>query len=417
MNTVSESRFLPPFLAVGASLVLVCGGLLLLTSTSPWTPRQEAESEPPLPQTTADAAETKVLLDVAFAPAPSMTDLARPGEPAAEDKTASDGATQTAEAEPAAAESVRPAAAEPAQPVTMEATSPEVDEVIAAEVSEVPSPEPVEAEPIAAESMMVSDSEPTAEDAAAAATVTGTVADAPAVATGQPETPIVAETAATADDLGPLLSESQPAAIPAKTVSEDSADTEPATKAASDTRSDNSRGVSEAVNSETATALSPPPPPMPKRKPQIARETTAQTAPRPERPSRPEAQKQDQARTVAAPQAPAQASSGPLAWLPMALAPADKPAPAQPAARLSGAAYSSKVWAALARHKPRAGQRGSATVTFTIGFGGALSSVGIAKSSGNAKIDQLALATVRGAAPFPPPSSGPASFSIRIDFQ
>jgi protein TonB len=100
----------------------------------------------------------------------------------------------------------------------------------------------------------------------------------------------------------------------------------------------------------------------------------------------------------------------------MALAPADKPIAKQPAARLSGAAYSSKVWAALARHKPRAGQNGSATVTFTIGAGGALNGVRIGKSSGNAKIDQLALATVRGAAPFPPPPSGPASFSIRIDF-
>jgi protein TonB len=49
-------------------------------------------------------------------------------------------------------------------------------------------------------------------------------------------------------------------------------------------------------------------------------------------------------------------------------------------------------------------------------MGGSLNSVSIGKSSGNARIDQLALATVRGAAPFPPPPSGPASFTIRIDF-
>ena len=94
----------------------------------------------------------------------------------------------------------------------------------------------------------------------------------------------------------------------------------------------------------------------------------------------------------------------------------DKPVAAQPKARLSGAAYSSNVWAALARHKPRSGQSGSATVVFSIGPNGGLGAVRIGKSSGNSKIDQLALATVRGAAPFPKPPSGPASFSIRIDF-
>jgi protein TonB len=99
----------------------------------------------------------------------------------------------------------------------------------------------------------------------------------------------------------------------------------------------------------------------------------------------------------------------------MALSPADKPVAKEPQ-RLTGPAYSSKVWSALARHKPRAGQNGSATVVFSIGMGGGLNSLSIGKSSGNARIDQLALATVRGAAPFPPPPSGPASFSIRIDF-
>ena len=39
MNPVSESRFLPSFFAVAASLVLVFGGIVLLTSTAPWTPR------------------------------------------------------------------------------------------------------------------------------------------------------------------------------------------------------------------------------------------------------------------------------------------------------------------------------------------------------------------------------------------
>ena len=46
MNPVSESRFLPSFFAVAASLVMVCGGIVLLTSTAPWTPR--ATTEPSL---------------------------------------------------------------------------------------------------------------------------------------------------------------------------------------------------------------------------------------------------------------------------------------------------------------------------------------------------------------------------------
>ncbi len=101
----------------------------------------------------------------------------------------------------------------------------------------------------------------------------------------------------------------------------------------------------------------------------------------------------------------------------MALAPADKPALKVPTARPSGPAYASKVWAALARHKPRAGMRGSATVVFSIGENGGLRGVQVGRSSGNAGIDQLALQTVRSAAPFPPPPSGVAAYTIRIDFQ
>jgi protein TonB len=119
----------------------------------------------------------------------------------------------------------------------------------------------------------------------------------------------------------------------------------------------------------------------------------------------------------------------PQRWRPMALAPADTPTPPKlspPAPKqassggLSAAAHQSKVWSALARHKPRAGQRGSTTVTFAIGASGGLRGARIAKSSGNAKIDQMALATVRNAAPFPPPpslKSGAASYTIRIDFR
>lgn len=121
--------------------------------------------------------------------------------------------------------------------------------------------------------------------------------------------------------------------------------------------------------------------------------------------------------------------TAPQRWRPMALAPADadipatpklsSPAPKDTKPTMSTAAHRSKVWSALARSKPLAGARGSATVTFSIGANGALRGARIAKSSGNAKIDQAALATVRQAGPFPPPpglKSGAASYSIRMDF-
>ena len=101
----------------------------------------------------------------------------------------------------------------------------------------------------------------------------------------------------------------------------------------------------------------------------------------------------------------------------MTLAPADKSALKVPTARPNNAAYGSQVWAALARHKPRAGVRGSATVVFSIGENGGLRGVQVGRSSGNDRIDQLALQTVRSAAPYPPPPSGVATYTIRIVFQ
>jgi protein TonB len=107
----------------------------------------------------------------------------------------------------------------------------------------------------------------------------------------------------------------------------------------------------------------------------------------------------------------------------MGLAPADKPSISltQRQRKKSDAeAYSAKIWSALARKKPNAGQPGSTTVTFAIGPGGALRFVRVSQSSGNAGLDQLALATVRNAAPFPPPpvlKDGTATYTIRIDFR
>jgi periplasmic protein TonB len=107
---------------------------------------------------------------------------------------------------------------------------------------------------------------------------------------------------------------------------------------------------------------------------------------------------------------------------PMGLAPADGPSipltQGQPK-QLGAGDYSSKIWSALARKKPNAGERGSTTVTFAIGPAGALRFVRVSQSSGNVRLDQLALATVRNAAPFPPPPvlrDGTTAYTTRIDF-
>ena len=151
--------------------------------------------------------------------------------------------------------------------------------------------------------------------------------------------------------------------------------------------------------------------------------------PRPERAPRAQlkkappklAAKEKPAPTLAAKPSPRQTERSQVT--PMGLAPADKPSigltQGQPKKPDAGS-YSSKVWSALARKKPNAGQRGSTTVTFAIGPGGALRFVRVSQSSGNARLDELALATVRNAAPFPPPpilKDGADAYTIRIDFR
>jgi periplasmic protein TonB len=96
---------------------------------------------------------------------------------------------------------------------------------------------------------------------------------------------------------------------------------------------------------------------------------------------------------------------------PMGLAPSNTP---------SGTTYDARVWASLARHKPRVGQSGSTMVSFVVGPNGGLRSLRVSGSSGNPRLDQLALATVRNAAPFPPVPqnrAGAQSYTIRIYFR
>lgn len=79
--------------------------------------------------------------------------------------------------------------------------------------------------------------------------------------------------------------------------------------------------------------------------------------------------------------------------------------------------YLGRVIAQLHRAKPAGtGQQGRAIVRFTIQRSGAVAGIGLAASSGNAAIDQAALAMVRRAAPFPPlpPEFGPASMPLTV---
>src|SRR5262245_31104898 len=97
MNPGSESSSLPSFLAVVASLVLVCGGLLLLTSTAPWSSRPDAASEAAAPAAADAAPETAPPATVAFAPPSDNESL--PTRAETEETDRGDG-TQVAEAQP-----------------------------------------------------------------------------------------------------------------------------------------------------------------------------------------------------------------------------------------------------------------------------------------------------------------------------
>ena len=430
---MAEHRFFQTFMTVGASMMLVGGSLVLLTSTAPFTSPPEA-TEPSTP----DSARVSV----------ATLDLSRPSPPV--EPTVDPGDTVTAASEPEAAVTDEAAVTElpaaddnsvaslggPAAPEAIEAGQEDTaegmaatDEVAEAEPAATPEPDgaitdtaSAEAEPAA-----TPETDGTTTDAASAEPATTPepdVAVAPvapenstvdAQTNAAPAEPVaVAEekTNAASDQIGEILT-----ALPPRTIASDS---------------------SGAATGKVAKLLAATPPaPTPKdANPDVAVVTPAPPLPRHKPEEEPQAETvaalpapQEKPAKTAKPAAPAAAPEQTIArreatephakskWQPMGLAPADKPAIAPvPTARPTSAAYSSKVWSALARHKPRAGQSGSALVMFAIGENGGLRGLRIGRSSGNARIDQLALATVRGAAPFPPPPSGTASYSIRIDF-
>lgn len=82
----------------------------------------------------------------------------------------------------------------------------------------------------------------------------------------------------------------------------------------------------------------------------------------------------------------------------------------------AAAAYPSLVNGQIARTRRESSNlTGTAVVSFTVSTSGTLAGLGIARSSGNSKLDRIALDHIRRAAPFPaPPAGAQRSFSVAI---
>jgi periplasmic protein TonB len=77
--------------------------------------------------------------------------------------------------------------------------------------------------------------------------------------------------------------------------------------------------------------------------------------------------------------------------------------------------YAAHVRARVAANKPPGGGlRGTATVSFGVTTSGGLAYASVARSSGSAALDQLAVAAVRGSAPFPTPPAGATAAQLQF---
>ena len=81
--------------------------------------------------------------------------------------------------------------------------------------------------------------------------------------------------------------------------------------------------------------------------------------------------------------------------------------------------YRGKVFRRIARAKRgQVNVRGATIVTLTIGPTGQLTGVGVARSSGSARLDEIAVTQIRRAAPFPAPPNGQSqSYTVKISGQ
>lgn len=82
----------------------------------------------------------------------------------------------------------------------------------------------------------------------------------------------------------------------------------------------------------------------------------------------------------------------------------------------AAANYGNRVYRAVSRtRRVRTNIRGTAVVSFRVAANGALASVAIGRSSGNAELDRIAMDHIRRAAPFPPPPPG-AQTRFSVEF-
>jgi periplasmic protein TonB len=388
---VSENRFLQSFCALVGAAILVCGTHLFLLATSDWDSATLVQPPPPVAAT--------ISIDVAPAPVAEQPPLPR----------TSPQVTVPTEEQPQVATEEQPQIAAEARVG---------DQTPLASASATLSVEPAtkDESAFAAPSLEVTSPAPEVASATPEATL-----PAPELASPPPSDTAAAGIESAVDDNAERTFSEGNAVAPAND-SEIAQTGQQAPQEAAQPQQPEpvSGGVEQTAPIQLAAA-------EPKSEQPSLRVPLPQRAPR--------AQREKASPKLAAKEKPAPKPAGKLDWRemersqatprgkPMGLAPADKPSISltqrQPK-KSDAEAYSAKIWSALARKKPNAGQPGSTTVTFAIGPGGALRFVRVSQSSGNAGLDQLALATVRNAAPFPPPpvlKDGTATYTIRIDFR
>jgi len=399
---VLENRFLRTFCAVGASAILVFGSLILLTSTAPWSPRPEVASESSTPDSPRVVVQEKASIDAPAQDEPvasDQADISPAPQPDEADRTFT--ASTGKEPDEKRSDIADPETSSPDGDAELAATGMPLDQD---DVSSAPdgSTETVAADDTASQET-TADTDTNSPPADATGNVTAPVLALKAPR--EPEAPVAedkaeaatAETAEMLATLPPRAIASDRSEAATDQIAEVLAALPPAPPAppAPVAHEKTDAATVEVASALAATKPAPaevavlsPPPPLPKRKPAEeppAPKEAVLPAPRQDKQSEPEEPKPDVAQKD---EAQPHGSKSP--WQAMALAPADKPVLKAPTARPSGTAYAAKVWSALARHKPRAGQRGSTSVSFAIGENGALRAVRVARSSGNARLDQLA---------------------------
>jgi protein TonB len=438
---VSENRFLQSFSALLASAILVCGTQLLLIASQEYgRPDLEpalAPMEASVPSSAPVPARESIDVEITGATetrshpnanhfagdqaslSPAPTEVAPASEPNAEISSAppqtADASTSPTAASPRIEEFTSPwevAEVVPTNKVEQPAPAETRQEAAPAQPPEETTPPPQAADAVptpktaeAAPAQQADDVAPTEEkeveptqevgNKSVTSGVEPVAPETPLSETPKPSEPVATAKAEETAPNAPQVAEAKEVATPTPAPVVDEPDASSTSKLA---EAESTSKAPETAKADPVVANVP----LPTRKPKVV--AAKPIAPRVE-PEAKEATVEPKPR-----------------WTPMALAPADKDIVAKPQLEPkraeSASGYNATIWSALARHKPRAGKAGSAVVTFAIGPAGALRSARISGSSGDARLDQMALQTVRSAAPFPPPPNpASASYTIRIYFR